>query len=254
MLQGIFEAKYSYEIEAVKKQNLGVAIKEIEKMTAAGPFVIAYAVQNALGGHAVPLDRGAWELLVIAGIATPEEAFTGELSGLDRTIPKTKGSEFFSILHQAGAEFLHNPLSPVIKKLMASLHPSAVFPKKGDTALRLPEATIRANNAKAAEKAAGEKAAAEKALLDKKVPLKPDPKNPGKMIPVKDVKPTNGKAKDAPAKSDAVKSDAKDKKPTEKAAKPVAKVEQKKLPTKPKPAPAAVKKSPTKQLAKRKPR
>ncbi len=163
VLQGIFEAKYTFDIEILKKQNLGAAVKELNTMTGASSFVVNFVAQNSLGGHAIALDRGAWEILVIAGIATPQEAATGELSGLERTIPKNKGSEFFNLLHQAGAEYLHNPNAPIARKLITSVNTSAVFPKKGESSLKLPEPKPAQLKAKAIEKSV----AAEKALVEK---------------------------------------------------------------------------------------
>ena len=163
VLQGIFEAKYTFDIEILKKQNLGAAIKELNTMTGASSFVVNFVAQNSLGGHAIALDRGAWEILVIAGIATPQEAATGELSGLERTIPKNKGIEFFTLLHQAGAEYLHNPNAPVPRKLITSVNSSAVFPKKGESALKLPEPKSVPGKGKPVEKPIS----AEKLLQDK---------------------------------------------------------------------------------------
>ncbi len=272
VLQGIFEAKYTFDVEILKKQNLGAAVKDLNTMTGASSFVVNFVAQNSLGGHAIALDRGAWEILVITGIATPQEAATGELSGLERTIPKNKGIEFFTLLHQASAEYLHNPASPGVRKLITSVNSAAVFPKKGESALKLPEpkpapkpkvAEIKPAPAKPGDKAAAEKAAAGKAG-DKGKPAPIDTKaadkgktdakaTKGKEAPA--AKPTaNNKAvagkvaAKAPEKAPAAKTA--DKKPAAKPAKPEAK---KPAPKKALPVVAA-KKNGSKPLAKRNPR
>src|SRR3954471_8686462 len=51
ILQTVFEDTYSFELESVKKQNIGVGIKRLAKMEGASPFVVRYATQHALGGH-----------------------------------------------------------------------------------------------------------------------------------------------------------------------------------------------------------
>ena len=57
-LQSIFEGSYSFDIDALKKQNLGKAEKDLEKVNGTTPFVRAYVTQNALGGHSIPISKG----------------------------------------------------------------------------------------------------------------------------------------------------------------------------------------------------
>jgi endonuclease-3 len=263
VLQGIFEAKYTFDVEILKKQNLGAAVKDLNTMTGASSFVVNFVAQNSLGGHAIALDRGAWEILVITGIATPQEAATGELSGLERTIPKNKGIEFFTLLHQAAAEYLHNPNSPGVRKLITSVNSAAVFPKKGESALKLPEPKPAPVKAKPIDaKAAPEKAPAGKAG-DKGKPVDPKAADKSKVEakpaakgkeapatkPAANNKPVAGKVvAKAPEKAPAAKTA--EKKPAPKPAKPEAK---KPTPKKALPVVAA-KKNGNKPLAKRKPR
>lgn len=262
VLQGIFEAKYTFDVEVLKKQNLGAAVKELQSMTGASSFIINFVAQNSLGGHAIALDRGAWEILVISGIATPQEAATGELSGLERTIPKNKGIEFFTLLHQAGAEYLQTPNAPTPRKLITSVYASAVFPKKGESALKLPDpkpapaknkpgdkaaTDNKPTAAKAGDKNAADKATAAKVASDKskpadsKTPVKPAAKGKDAVS----TKPVTGKALASKPASAAA-----DKKAASKPAKAEAKnpAPKKALPV------VAAKKTAGKPLAKRKPR
>ena len=215
ILQGVFESTYSFDLEQLKKQNIGQGIKRLQSLDGATPFIVAYAVQSALDGHSIPLDKGALEVLGILGIASQGEVAEESVAGLERAVPKNKGVEFGSLLHQLGADYIAAPSSPNVKKIITAINPRAVWPKRT---------------------------------------TKPEPKTNGSAA-----KPTKGKAP-PPAESKPAKAPepAAAEKPAEKAAPKQAK------PTKPAKAPAekqpvratasAKRKSPGKQLAKRKPR
>ena len=123
ILQSVFEATYSFDLEAMKKLNLGVAVKRVRDWKGATPFVVSYAIQTALGGHSIPLDRGALQALYVLGVIDKAEAQEGTVRGLERAIPKSKGIEFGSLLHQLGAELVASPYSPAVRKLLLSLAP-----------------------------------------------------------------------------------------------------------------------------------
>jgi hypothetical protein len=133
ILQAVFESTYSFEIEGIKKQNIGQAVKQLEKLGGASPFVVAYVTQAALAGHSIPLGRGALDVLYLLGIINQAESQTGKVSGLERAIPKNKGIEFGSLLHQLAADYVANPFSPNIRKLILSINADAKdrFPKRG---------------------------------------------------------------------------------------------------------------------------
>jgi hypothetical protein len=227
VLQSVFETHYSIDLEPLKKQNIGVAVKTLEKYNGSSPFVVAYATQQALGGHAIATNQGLLESLRIVGVISDAEAAKGVVPGLERTVPKSKGAEVGSQLHQLGIEMHRSPYGPTIKKLLLEIEPDAKD--------RLPKRPTKADEL-AAEKAAAEKAAADKAAAEKAA-AKSAPKaaEPSKKAPTK--KPT--------------------------APEPAAKAPSTKKPAKP-PAPAAKKvksssasgkkSAPGKPLAKRKPR
>jgi endonuclease III len=107
-LQSLFEARYQYDIEDMKKANLGKATEELTAWKGVTPFVLAYVSQNALGGHFIPADTMTLDTLVQAEIMTESESEKKVLPGVERAIPKTKGVEFGSLLHQFAVEFQHN--------------------------------------------------------------------------------------------------------------------------------------------------
>ena len=158
ILQTVFESTYSFDLENVKKQNIGAGIKKLGKMEGASPFIVAYATQHGLGGHYIPLDRGALEVLYIVGIGSEAERSSGNVAGLERAIPKNKGIVFGSLLHQLSADFIANPFSTNVKNLLLSINPDAKnrFPKRGQKK-EVPAVPVHA--AKGAKLAAGVAAA-----------------------------------------------------------------------------------------------
>jgi hypothetical protein len=145
ILQNVFEATYSFDLESVKKQNIGVGIKRLAKFEGASPFVVAYATQQALGGHSIPLDKGALDVLYIIGIASEAERKSRAVGGLERAIPKNKGTEFGSLLHQLAADYMANPFSPTVKNLLLEINPQAKerLPKRGQKKVEVLESPAK---------------------------------------------------------------------------------------------------------------
>ena len=100
-LQAIFEEFYTFELDHLKKENLGKAVSKFEKMPGMTPFVLNYTVQNGLGGHAIPVDYSAMVIMLSTEIASQSEAMAGKVPGLERAIPKNKAIDFSGLLHQA---------------------------------------------------------------------------------------------------------------------------------------------------------
>lgn len=132
VLQSVFESDYSFDLEHLKKQNIGAAVKRLQKLQGATPFNVAYATQHALGGHAIPVDKGTLGALFVLGVISESEAGTGTVPGMERAIPKSKGQEFASLLHELGADFFANPFSTSLRDLLLSISSDAKerFPKR----------------------------------------------------------------------------------------------------------------------------
>jgi endonuclease-3 len=115
------------------------------------PFVTAYLVQHAFGGHAIPLSQGGIEVLRIVGIISDAEARDKKAPGLERAIPKNKGMEFASLLQQLAAELAAAPFGPHIKSLLLEID--------ADSKQRLPQRankSKKAGDAKAGDAKAGD--------------------------------------------------------------------------------------------------
>jgi hypothetical protein len=174
-LQSIFESTYSFDLEAFKKQNLGKAEKDLEKINGSTPFVRAYVTQNSLGGHSIPLSKGSIEVLYAMGLISEAEADKGQVPGLERAIPKNKGVEFGSLLQQIGADFRASPGSSKLKGILAE-----VDPDYRDRLVKR-QAQLEAN---AAAQVVAAKEARQKARAEARAALeRPAPRPPGKDGP-----------------------------------------------------------------------
>ena len=107
-LQSVFEEFYTFDLDHLKKENLGKAVAKFEKMPGMTPFVLSYTIQHGLGGHSIPVDYSAMVILMVTDIASQSEAAAGKVPGLERAIPKSKGIEFSDLLHQAAVALNNN--------------------------------------------------------------------------------------------------------------------------------------------------
>ncbi len=236
VLHHLFETHYAFDIEFYRKQNLGKAVKEIERLNGMTPFVLAYFTQNGLGGHAIPLSGSALQTLYLVGAITEKDVAKRKAPGLERAIAKSKGCEFGSVLHQLATDYAASPFSNRVRSIMLEIASDARdrFPKRA----KKEEPAKKAAAKPAGKKAAAEKKPAKKAAAGKTTAKKADAKKPAAK---KSTKKPAAKKKKADKKASAKKPVAK--KPAAK--KPLAK----KTATK-----KTGKKSASKRLAKKKPR
>ncbi|SMP43726.1 hypothetical protein SAMN06265222_101979 [Neorhodopirellula lusitana] len=120
-LQGIFEEFYSFDLDHLKKENLGKAVARFEKIPGMTPFVLSYIIQHGLGGHSIPIDYSGMVIMLVTGIATQAEAADGRVPGLERAIPKSKGIEFATLLHQPAVALLTDPKDKAGRALLDSV-------------------------------------------------------------------------------------------------------------------------------------
>jgi hypothetical protein len=222
-LHAVFESVYEFDIETLKKQNIGAAVKQLQKYNGTTPFAVAYVTQHALGGHSIPLNRGALITLHTVGVISDDEFAKRIVPGLERAVPKNKGAEVGSLLHQLGVEVGRNPYGPSARKLMLEIDPNCKdrLPKRPTSR---PETDGAAAVGEPAPPAAG--GPRKKAAAKEQPGVKPEKKAE--------------KAKDEKSKE---KPSAKTPTPVKKPPKPIKKVTKK-----------GTKKPTTRKLAKRKPR
>lgn len=163
VLHSVFETHYSFDLEGMKKQNIGQAVKQLDKYNGSTSFTVAYVTQNALGGHSIPINKGLLEAMRVVGVISDAEASKGRVPGLERSVPKSKGVELGTLLHQLGVELHRSPYGPTTRKLLLEIDPKCKdrLPKRpSKKALEEAKAAAEAE-AKAAEAAAKEAARAE---------------------------------------------------------------------------------------------
>ncbi len=193
-LHGVFETYYNFDLESLKKENLRKTVQQMERFKGVSSFVVSYVAQVALGGHYIPLDRATLNMMVVLGAATEAEIAKGKIPGLERTIPKSKGVEFTSIVHQLAAAFHKSKFNKDIRNILLSIAPDATerFPKRGGRKKKAVEPAAKpakkTTKSKPAKKAAAKKAPVKKKPAAKKAPVKKKAavkKKPVKKKPVK---------------------------------------------------------------------
>ena len=278
ILQAVFEEFYAFDLDHLKKENLGKAVGKFEAMEPMTPFVLSYTVQHGLGGHSIPIDYAAMVIMLSTGIASQSEASAGKVPGLERAIPKNKGVEFSALLHEAGVALMLNGKDKTARGLLEAVVKGAStaydeWEASKKAAIR--RVKKRRRDEKAAALAAEEEALAVKETAKQEKTKKPKPpaKAPAKPEPVK--KPAEKPAADTSVKKKATEKKATAKKATTKKApkkatkkteaapkKAAAKPAKKKASKKASPAKAvkkatkksSPKKSTNRKLSKRKPR
>lgn len=131
-LNSVFETHYAYDIDFLRKENLGKAIQKLDKGRGVTPFILSYVAQNALGGHQIAVDESMLLLMYVIGAIDEKEKKSGKIPGLERAISKTKGVDFFSTVHQLAVAFYNNKFKPDLRKILLSIDASAKdrFPKR----------------------------------------------------------------------------------------------------------------------------
>jgi predicted Fe-Mo cluster-binding NifX family protein len=189
----VFESTYAFSLDHAKKHSLAHGLKVLEGMHGIPQFVVAHVASTALGGHMIPLDKGAVAGLYVCGLTTQAEYDSGKVQGLERIIGKKAGVEFSSLLHQFGIEVLTNLHGATVRKVVQAVNPGALkdrMPKRGEplpTPVPPPPPTDK-ESVKAAEAArlaaeehrpAGPQAAARPAGKTPMPPAGSGPKKPG---------------------------------------------------------------------------
>jgi len=233
-LQSIFESQYSFDLDHLKKQNLGKAVSMLEAYRGATQFTVAYVTQTSLGGHAIPLGEGGLDVMYIVAAIDDKERAEGIVPGLERAIPKSKGVEFGSLLHHIAAELAASPTSTKLRAIFAEINPDCKdrLPKR-----KSPKKVVETDDSPTEVATAEPEAEADADSADKKKVAKA--KAPKSMK--KEADEESPKKPTAPKKKEVKK--AVPKKVTKKTDKLVKKVAKK-----------VSKKSASKQLARKKPR
>jgi endonuclease-3 len=133
-LHSVFEAIYDFDLETLKKQNLGAAVKQLQGYRGTTPFAVNYTVQTTLGGHAIPVSQSGIEIMRILALVNEKQSdlASGTVPGLERAVAKNKGVEFASLLQQFAAEYAAAPFGTTARSILLEIDPDAKarFPKR----------------------------------------------------------------------------------------------------------------------------
>ena len=126
-LHNLYESFYDYDIDFLTKENLGKAQKTIKSFQGKAKkmldFAVNYVTQNGLGGHCIPLNSEAYEILLILDIISKNERRFKKVPGLERAISKNKGAEFGALMHAFSIDFAENPYDPTLHELLLKINP-----------------------------------------------------------------------------------------------------------------------------------
>src|SRR5207302_8041138 len=107
-LQEVFEAEYGFTLEGLQKKGLKEAAKQLRRYQAANDYVVSWAVQRTLGGHAVPLDEPTLRCVRRLGLVdSGQEDLEAIRSSLEHLVPKAKGPAFTDVVSRVADEFCH---------------------------------------------------------------------------------------------------------------------------------------------------
>ncbi|WP_169973938.1 endonuclease III domain-containing protein [Tautonia rosea] len=105
-LRQLFSKTYKFDLDHLGKKPLKESIKTLQEFEAMqSDFVLATVIQQALGGHAMPVDDPIRRCLVRLGFAEEETPVESIRATLERAVPKTRGPEFTDLLE----ELAHDP-------------------------------------------------------------------------------------------------------------------------------------------------
>jgi endonuclease-3 len=106
LLQEVFETNFSFDLEPLQKKGLKQAAKHLARYEAANDYTVSWAVQQSLGGHAVPLDEPSLRVVRrLSLVDGTEENLEALRASLEHLVPKAKGSLFSDLLSALAEEF-----------------------------------------------------------------------------------------------------------------------------------------------------
>jgi len=99
LLQEIFETTFSFDLGDLEKKGLKKAAKQLGRYQAANDYAVSWVIQQALGGHALPLDSATIRCLRRLGILDDDQEDLEALrASVEHLIPKAKGTLFIDLV------------------------------------------------------------------------------------------------------------------------------------------------------------
>jgi endonuclease-3 len=106
LLQEVFEATFSFDLESMHKKGVKQAVKSLGRYQAINDYTTAWVVQQTLGGHAVPIDPTSLRVITRLGLIDREQDDPEVIrTTLEHLVPKAKGSAFTDLVSWVGNEY-----------------------------------------------------------------------------------------------------------------------------------------------------
>jgi endonuclease III len=106
ILQEVFETTYSFRLDDIDKKGVKNAAKQLGRMEDVNDYAVAWVLQQALNGHALPLDTPSLRALRRLGLIEEEVGDLEVLRGsLEHQIPKAKGTLFLEGISEVAKEY-----------------------------------------------------------------------------------------------------------------------------------------------------
>src|SRR5271169_3915525 len=96
-LRQLFNRTYGSTLDPLAKKPLKEALKVLQTYEAfSSDYVTATVIQQALGGHAIPIDKASCRVLHRLGISEPDVSALRAI--VERAVPKNRGVEFLDLI------------------------------------------------------------------------------------------------------------------------------------------------------------
>ncbi|HEV3168219.1 MAG TPA: endonuclease [Isosphaeraceae bacterium] len=100
-LRQLFEKTYGFTLDQLAKKPLKESAKILHEYEAfASDYVLATVIQQALGGHAIPIDTSVRRGLERLGVVDAETDTATLRASLERAVPKNRGVEFADLMEE----------------------------------------------------------------------------------------------------------------------------------------------------------
>jgi endonuclease-3 len=105
LLQEVFETTFSFDLEGLQKKGVKQTAKQLSRYQAVNDYAVAWVIQHALGGHAVPLDSPSLRVLRRLGLLETDQEDPETLrASLEHLIPKVRGPLFGDLVSALAEE------------------------------------------------------------------------------------------------------------------------------------------------------
>ena len=148
-LRQLFEKTYAFNLDALAKKPLKESLKALEIYEAfSSDYIEATVVQQALGGHAIPVDTHAQRALTRLGISETGSDHATVRGLLERAIPKNRGAEFVDLIEDLAHDTCVDPVPECPRCELRKICPTAAARKEE----AISAAKLAASRAKAVAK------------------------------------------------------------------------------------------------------